>query len=127
MKSTIKSIALLLAVSVMSSLALSAQNTNETQKTKVMKTYVIERDIPGAAALNGEQLKGISQKSCSVLAELRSGIQWVHSYVAGAKIYCIYKAESEELIREHAKKGGFPCNRVTEVANIISPETAKQN
>jgi hypothetical protein len=89
-----------------------------------MKTYVIEREIPGAGALDGEQLKAISQKSCSVLNEMGTGIQWLQSYVAGDKIYCIYKAENEDLIREHANKGGFPANRITEVANVISPATA---
>jgi hypothetical protein len=127
MKRTIQTIMLVLAVSVMSSLSSKAQTVESKTKPTVMKTYVIEREIPGAAALNGEQLKMISQKSCSVLTELGTGIQWLQSYVAGDKIYCIYKAESEELIREHAKKGGFPCNRVTEVANIISPATAKEN
>ena len=98
----------------------AAKSPNEA----MMKTYVIERDIPGAGKLDAAQLKGISQKSCSVLKELGPQIQWVHSYVAGDKIYCIYKAQNEELLREHARKGGFPINRVTEVASVISPETA---
>lgn len=91
-----------------------------------MKTYLIERDIPNAGLLNAEQLKGISQKSCSVLTDLGPSIQWVHSYVTGNKIYCIYKAENPEIIREHAKKGGFPANSIVEVGTIISPETAKE-
>lgn len=91
-----------------------------------MKTYVIEREIPGAGKLTPEQLKGISQASCSVLKEMGTSIQWVQSYVTGNKLYCIYKAENEELIREHAKKGGFPCNLVSEVATMISPATAEQ-
>ena len=92
-----------------------------------MKTYLIEREIPGAGAFTAAQLKSISQTSCTVLTEMGPKIQWIQSYVAGDKIYCIYKAENEDLIREHAKKGGFPANRITEVANIISPETAKSN
>ena len=99
-----------------------AKTTNEA----MMKTYLIERDIPGASKLDAAQLKGISQKSCSVLKEMGPQIQWVHSYVAGDKIFCIYKAENEELLRDHAKKGGFPINKVTEIASVISPETAKQ-
>ena len=90
-----------------------------------MKTYLIEREIPNAGLLTPEQLKGVSQKSCSVLTELGPSIQWVHSYVTGNKIYCIYKAENEEIIREHAKKGGFPANSIVEVGSIISPDTAK--
>ena len=89
-----------------------------------MKTYVIEREIPDAGKLTAEQLKAISQTSCSVLKEMGPKIQWLHSYVTGNKIYCIYKAESEELIREHARKGGFPANSVVQVSTIISPATA---
>lgn len=89
-----------------------------------MNTYIIEREIPGAGAFTGEQLKAISQTSCNVLEEMGPTIQWIQSYVTGDKIFCIYKAENEELIREHAKKGGFPCNKITGVANIISPATA---
>jgi len=90
-----------------------------------MKTYLIERDIPGAGKLTAEELKGISQKSCSVLRDLGPQIQWVHSYVTGNKIYCIYKAENIELIREHARKGGFPANSISEVSSVISPATAE--
>ena len=89
-----------------------------------MNTYLIEREIPDAGKLSPEQLKIISQKSCSVLEEMGPAIQWIHSYVTGDKIYCIYKAENEELIREHAKKGGFPANSIFEVPSIISPATA---
>ncbi|MBK8495398.1 MAG: DUF4242 domain-containing protein [Chitinophagaceae bacterium] len=90
-----------------------------------MKTYLIEREIPDAGKFTAEQLKGISQKSCSVLTEMGPDIQWLQSYVTGNKIYCIYKAKSEALIREHAKKGGFPANMIVEVGNVISPATAK--
>ena len=86
--------------------------------------YVIERVIPGAGRLTAEQLKGISQTSCGVLKEMGPKIQWVQSYVTGDKIYCIYIAPNEEMVREHARKGGFPANSVSPVATIISPKTA---
>ena len=89
-----------------------------------MKTYVIEREIPNAGKLTAEQLKTIAQTSCAVLEEIGPSIEWIHSYVTGNKIYCIYKAANEELISEHASKGGFPANTVSEVASIISPATA---
>ena len=89
-----------------------------------MKTYVIEREIPNAGKLTAEQLKTISQTSCGVLEAMGPSIEWIHSYVTGNKIYCIYKAENEELIREHARQGGFPANSISAVASIISPATA---
>lgn len=89
-----------------------------------MTTYLIEREIPDAGRFRPDQLKTISQKSCSVLDEMGPKIKWIHSYVTGDKIYCIYEAENEELIREHAKRGGFPANRILEVASMISPATA---
>ena len=89
-----------------------------------MPKFVIERDIPGAGKLTAEQLKSISQTSCTVLKEMGPKIQWIQSYVTGNKIYCVYKAESEELIREHAKKGGFPANAIIEISSVISPATA---
>ena len=98
------------------------QSVPQTQKE--MKTYVIERDIPGAGAFTADQLKGISQKSCSVLKDMGPSIQWVQSYVTGNKIFCVYKAEDEELLREHAKKGGFPITAIYEVSSVISPSTA---
>jgi hypothetical protein len=90
-----------------------------------MPKYVIEREIPGAGSLTSEQLKGISQTSCGVLNKLGPSIQWVHSYVTGDKIYCVYIAPNEEMVREHASMGGFPANRVSEVAEIIDPTTAE--
>lgn len=102
----------------------AATNSNTSNST-TMKTYLIERDIPNAGKLTPEQLKGISQKSCGVLKEMGPQIEWVQSYVAGDKIFCIYKAQNEELIREHAKKGGFPANKITEIFTGISPATAK--
>jgi hypothetical protein len=103
--------------------ATSASNLKTSNATE-MKMYVIEREIPGAGKLTAEQLKAISQTSCNVLKEMGPRIQWIQSYVTGNKIYCVYKAENEELIREHAKKGGFPANSIVEVSSIISPATA---
>jgi cell division inhibitor SulA len=89
-----------------------------------MHKYVIERELPGAGSLSAETLQGISQKSCGVLKELGPQIQWVESYVTDDKIYCVYLAPSEELIREHAKRGGFPANRISQVRTVIDPTTA---
>lgn len=90
-----------------------------------MPKYVIERDIPGAGNLSTEQLKGISQTSCGVLSNMGPQIQWVQSYVTGDKVYCVYIAPNEDMVREHAKQGGFPANRVSEVTTIIDPTTAE--
>ena len=90
-----------------------------------MPKFIIERQIPNAGKLSAEQLRTISQKSREVLCQLGTDIQWIHSYVAGDKIYCIYIAANEELIREHAKRGGFPANSITQVAAIIEPLTAE--
>jgi hypothetical protein len=90
-----------------------------------MPKYVIEREIPGAGKLTADQLKGISQTSCGVLSNMGPEIQWVHSYVTEDKIFCIYNAPNEEMIREHAKQGGFPANSVRKVAVIIDPVTAE--
>lgn len=90
-----------------------------------MPKFIIERDIPGAGLLTGEQLKAISQKSRDVLCKLGTDIQWIQSYVAGNKIYCVYLAPSEELILKHAQLGGFPANLVCKISNIIEPMTAE--
>lgn len=90
-----------------------------------MPKYLIEREIPGAGKLSPAQLKAISQTSCGVLKNMGSEIQWIHSYVTTDKIYCIYTAPNEEMIREHARQGGFPANEITEVAAIIDPSTAE--
>ena len=90
-----------------------------------MPKYVIERDLPGAGNLTPEQLKAVSQKSCGVLRDLGPSIQWVHSYVTQDKIYCIYNARNQEVVREHAEQGGFPANRISEVVTIIDPVTAE--
>jgi hypothetical protein len=89
-----------------------------------MNKYVIEREIPGAGKLTPQQLKEISQASCSVLSKMGTGIQWVHSYVTDDKIYCIYNALNEDMVREHAAKGHFPANSVSMVSAIIDPVTA---
>jgi hypothetical protein len=90
-----------------------------------MPKYVIEREIPGAGDLSQEQLKAISQTSCGVLSNMGPQIQWVQSYVTGNKIYCIYIAPNEEMVQEHARKGGFPANSVSEVHAIIDPTTSE--
>ena len=88
-----------------------------------MPKYVIEREIPGAGTLSPEQLQGISEKSCSVLNQLGTQIQWVQSYVTDDKVYCIYIAPNEDIIRRHAEEGGFPANRISEVKAVIDPTT----
>jgi hypothetical protein len=105
--------------------SLNATGVKSTSNASEMKSYLIEREIPDAGKFTVDELKGISQASCSVLKSMGPKIEWVHSYVTGNKIYCIYKAESPELIKEHAKKGGFPANSIIEIATIISPATAK--
>jgi hypothetical protein len=90
-----------------------------------MPKYLIEREIPGAGKLSTAELKAISQKSCGVLRTLGSQIQWLHSYVTGDKIYCVYIAPDEKLVLEHAKQGGFPANRVSEIKTLIDPTTAE--
>ncbi|MES2016455.1 MAG: DUF4242 domain-containing protein [Pseudomonadota bacterium] len=90
-----------------------------------MPKYVIERDIPGIGKSSLADLKGISQKSCSVLSSMGPQIQWLQSYVTGDKIYCVYIAPNEDAVREHAQRGGFPANRISEVINVIDPTTAE--
>lgn len=90
-----------------------------------MPKYIIEREIPDAGKFSGEKLKAISQKSRDVLCEMGADIQWVHSYVAGNKIYCIYLALNEEIILEHARKSGFPANCITRISAVIEPATAE--
>ena len=90
-----------------------------------MPKYVIEREIPKAGQMSAEQLQVISQKSCSVLNKLGPQVQWVHSYVTDDKIYCVYIAPNAEACRKHAEMGGFPCNRVSEIREVIDPTTAE--
>ena len=90
-----------------------------------MPQYVIEREMPGVGKLGVEDLKGASQTSCSVLRDLGPEIQWVQSYVTDNKIYCVYRAPSEDLIREHAQRGGFPANKISQIRSMIDPTTAE--
>ncbi len=90
-----------------------------------MPKFLIEREIPGAGDLKPEELQAISQKSCGVLKEMGPQIQWVESYVTGDKVYCVYIAPDEAAVREHAQRGGFPANRVSEIKGIIDPTTAE--
>lgn len=92
-----------------------------------MPKFLIEREIPGAGALPPEQLQAISQKSCAVLRNLGPQVQWVESYVTDDKIYCVYIAPDEKIVREHARLGGFPANRVSEIKTIIDPTTAENS
>ncbi len=91
-----------------------------------MRRFVIEREMPGLGNLSSEQLRDASLASCEALRSLGTVIQWEHSYVTGDKLYCVYLAENEQLVREHAKRGGFPANKVVEVKQIIDPLTAGQ-
>jgi Protein of unknown function (DUF4242) len=90
-----------------------------------MPKYVIERELPGAGKLTPDQLHGISQTSCGVLRRLGSDIQWLHSYVTDDKIYCVYIAPNEEMVREHARQGGFPANRISQIRTVIDPTTSE--
>jgi hypothetical protein len=87
--------------------------------------FVIERELPGAGRLSPQELQGISQKSCSVLEELGPKVQWLHSYVTNDKIYCVYIAPDADAVREHATRGGFPANQISEVRTTIDPTTAE--
>jgi hypothetical protein len=90
-----------------------------------MPKFVIEREIPGAGKLSAQDLKGIAQKSCGVLSKMGPRIQWLHSYVTGDKVYCVYIAPNEQMVQEHAQQSGFPANRVSAVTSIIDPITAE--
>ena len=90
-----------------------------------MPRYVIERNLPGAGKLSQDEIRAVAQRSCGVLLELGSDIQWIESYVTEDKIYCVYVASDEDLIREHARRGGFPADRISQVKRQISPLTAE--
>jgi len=90
-----------------------------------MPKYVIEREIPGIGASNAEQLKAIAQKSCGVLLKMGAEIEWLHSYVTGDKVYCVYIAPNPEMVYQHAKQSGFPANVVNKVSAVIDPVTAE--
>jgi hypothetical protein len=91
-----------------------------------MPKFLIEREIPGAGSLSQPELQSISLTSCSVLQKIGPQIQWLQSYVTGDKIYCVYIAPNEEMVREHASQGGFPANRISEIKSVIDPTTAEQ-
>jgi hypothetical protein len=130
MRKITKHISLLIVSTVFTGMACIAQTSSKDANTKnnetniTMHTYVIERDIPGAGQFTPEKLKTIAKTSCSVLKDMGPGIQWMQSYVSENKIFCIYKAENIEMLKEHAQKGGFPINNVYEVSTVISPATA---
>ena len=90
-----------------------------------MPKYIIERELPGAGDLGNDQIQGISQKSCQVLSELGPQIQWVESFVTDDKIYCVYIAPNKEMVEEHAQKGGFPANKISQVRRTIDPTSAE--
>ena len=90
-----------------------------------MPQFVIEREMPGVGSLSADDLRLASQTSCSVLREIGPQIQWVHSYVTDNKLYCVYRAPNEEMIRDHAQRGGFPVNKISQVRKTIDPTTAE--
>jgi hypothetical protein len=90
-----------------------------------MPKFIIEREIPGAGNLSAQELQAVSQKSCGVLQNMGPQIQWVQSFVTGDKVYCVYIAPNEEMVREHAQQGGFPANSISEVKSVIDPTTAE--
>jgi hypothetical protein len=96
-----------------------------SNRTRAMPKYVIERDIPGAGKFSAQELMGISQTSCGVLSNMGPQIQWLQSYVTDDKIYCVYIAPNADMVREHARQGGFPANKVSEVRSMIDPTTAE--
>jgi|SRR6185369_10723644 hypothetical protein len=100
-------------------------NPKSLQGEKMPK-YVIERVVPGASKMTPAELKSMSQRSCNVLNEMGPQIQWIHSYVTDNKIYCIYLAANEEMVKEHARLGGFPANQVAQVKTIIDPTTSEE-
>ncbi len=127
MKTTTIIIGLILTLGTTIAFAQTPSTTtkqSETMKTTTMNTYVIEREIPNAGKLTAEDLQGMSQKSCAVLKELGTGIEWIESYVTDNKIFCVYRAENEEMLRTHAMKGGFPINKINLLSTKISPATA---
>ncbi len=120
---TVKKMAIVIAL-FSTSLVYAQEKMNSACSSKGMKTYVIEREMPGAGQLTADELQTASQTSCQVLDELGSEIEWLHSYVVDDKLYCVYRSVNKELIKEHAEKGGFPCTNIMEVKTIIGPNTA---
>ena len=110
---------------ILGSVALADESVKPETLPEGQHMYVIERVIPGAGKFSPEKLKSIAETSRGVLNKMGPKIQWLHSYVTADKIYCVYVASNEEMVREHAKQGGFPANSVSQVTTIISPDTAK--
>ena len=90
-----------------------------------MPKYVIERELPGAGRLSDKEIQGVAQKSCSVLNGMKGSVQWVQSYVTDDKVYCVYIAPNEDAVREHARQGGFPANKIARVRRVIDPTTSE--
>ncbi len=122
---TFKSIIILALITSNFAVGQDQQQQEPLKNKTIMKTYVIERIIPGAGDLTVEQLKSVSQTSCTVIEAMGPKIEWQHSYVTGDKVYCVYNAVTKNLIEEHAKKAGIPANSISEVKTVIGPETAK--
>lgn len=122
---SLKSLLLISIALLTGSVALAAEPVQPQSLPPGQNLYVIERDMPGLGQLTPADLKAASQKSCSVLKNLGPNVVWLHSYVTGNKMYCVYIAPSEELVRQHAKEGGFPATAVNRVTTIISPKTAE--
>ncbi|MDF9798104.1 hypothetical protein OKW21_003367 [Catalinimonas alkaloidigena] len=121
---TLQTLTIILSFFLSTAAFAQQQEKQETSKSTTMKTYLIERDIPGAGSLSQADLQGASQKSCEVLNKMETGIEWINSYVLEDKFYCVYKAQNEDLIKEHAEKGGFPCTNIMEIKANIDPSTA---
>ena len=115
---------LILSLALAGAAAVAPAQTPAPAPAPAMQRYLIEREIPGASKMTAEEMRSGAAKSNAVLRDLGPDIQWVQSYVAGDKVYCIYQAPSEALIREHAAKSGFPANRITPIATVIDPTTA---
>lgn len=122
--SFLKTLIVTLLLSVTAGIAGASEQPRPESLPAGMNMYVIERDMPGLGKMSPAELKAASQKSCSVLRNLGPQVTWLHSYVTGDKMYCVYLAPNEELVREHAKQGGFPANAVNKVTTIIGPKTA---
>jgi len=123
---TTAALAALMTFGVCASVSAETPAKAPAKHKAAMHTYIIERNIPGAGSLSKAQLRDISKKSNGVLKDMGSNnIQWVDSYVTGDKVYCIYRAKNEDLIREHAKRGGFPADKISEIDTMISPATGK--
>ena len=116
-----------LAIAFLIMISVSVVSFAQTSTSpKVLKKFVVEREIPGAGKLSSVELQGIASQSCITIDKMTEPVQWVQSYITDNKVYCVYLAENEEAIRTHAKLGGFPANKISEVKTIIDPTTAKK-